>query len=184
MSRQKGSLGKNKKQNEYITFGDTSLLYLTKKQIAIIDTDELCKLLPYKWYARYCRFTRSYYANSSCYDNKKVIMHRLIMNTEKHMQVDHINHNTLDNRKINLKNCSNVDNHKNEISHIGNKYRNVFKNNFGFFVRMNIDKVISYFGNFKSEKQAAWASDYIMYVNGFNKNCLNFDHSWKFMIDK
>lgn len=37
-------------------------------------------------------------------DMRRIIpLHRWIMNCPKHLQVDHINHNTLDNRKINLR---------------------------------------------------------------------------------
>lgn len=43
-------------------------------------------------------------------------LHRWIMNCPKHLQVDHINHNTLDNRKENLRCCSMFENNKNRKS--------------------------------------------------------------------
>ena len=45
--------------------------------------------------------------------NKNISMHRLLLNPPKNMQVDHINHNKLDNRKFNLKICTQLENLKN-----------------------------------------------------------------------
>ena len=46
--------------------------------------------------------------------NKKIIfLHRYIMNCPKGMYVDHINHNTLDNRKENLRITTNANNLRN-----------------------------------------------------------------------
>ena len=48
-------------------------------------------------------------------------MHREIMNTPTHLQIDHINGNTLDNRKENLRICTNQQN--------GFNKKNPLKNN-------------------------------------------------------
>lgn len=49
------------------------------------------------------------------YDKDKIIVyfHRLIMNPDKDCEVDHINHNKLDNRKDNLRVCSRLQNSHN-----------------------------------------------------------------------
>lgn len=49
-------------------------------------------------------------ANSS---NGRVYLHRLIMNTPENMVTDHINHDTLDNRKVNLNNATISQNQQN-----------------------------------------------------------------------
>ena len=48
-------------------------------------------------------------------------MHRFIMNFPKGKYVDHINHNTLDNRKCNLRICNNADNLRNGKIRTNNK---------------------------------------------------------------
>lgn len=51
-------------------------------------------------------------------DMRKVIpLHRWIMNCPKHLQVDYINHNTLDNRKINLRKVTCRENNCNKRNH-------------------------------------------------------------------
>ncbi|MED3562284.1 HNH endonuclease [Bacillus xiapuensis] len=46
-------------------------------------------------------------------NTKTIKLHRLIMNPEKDEYIDHINHDTLDNRKQNLRKCSNSENTQN-----------------------------------------------------------------------
>jgi hypothetical protein len=46
-------------------------------------------------------------------DKKMIYLHRYIMNCPKEMYVDHVNHNTLDNRKCNLRITTNADNLRN-----------------------------------------------------------------------
>lgn len=46
-------------------------------------------------------------------DNKRIRLHRWIVNCPSDMCVDHINHNTLDNRKCNLRVCTKGENNWN-----------------------------------------------------------------------
>lgn len=69
-----------------------------------------------------------YYAQSSKYVNGKqthTLLHRFILDTPPHLQVDHIEHDGLDNRKRKLKNCTHAENAKNQSpirrKHIGKK---------------------------------------------------------------
>ena len=46
-------------------------------------------------------------------NGKRGKLHRVIMNTPKELVVDHLNHDTLDNRKQNLRNCTITENNQN-----------------------------------------------------------------------
>jgi hypothetical protein len=72
---------------------------LTKCQFAIVDENDYDALCFYKWRACFNPTSGRYYAKSS----NDVYMHRLIMQCPDNMQIDHVNRNTLDNRRENLR---------------------------------------------------------------------------------
>ena len=83
---------------------------LTQGMTALIDDDDFERVNKIKWQVMKSRV--GYYAQSAG-KNKTVLMHRFIMKTPKNMVCDHINHNTLDNRKSNLRNCTRSQNQMN-----------------------------------------------------------------------
>lgn len=99
--------------NNYIINGDTTTLFVKYKDLSfdvLIDTDDLDLVLKNgKWFASptHGRCKKIYYY---IYNNKTIGLHRLITNCPKHLQVDHINRNSLDNRKCNLRVCTNREN--------------------------------------------------------------------------
>lgn len=55
-------------------------------------------------------------------NGKVVLVHRLVLGLKiKHFDVDHINHNTLDNRRCNLRICTRFENLQNRTKSINNK---------------------------------------------------------------
>lgn len=95
---------------------------LTKGESAIVDADDFNMLSRWKWH-----YTNGYARTSISlgYFNKKqkklhILMHRLIMNCPSNMEVDHINHNPLDNRKQNLRIVSRKQNGANRKLNINN----------------------------------------------------------------
>lgn len=79
------------------------LLPLSQGKYAIVDTDDFAKLNMYKWTA--FRDGDTFYAIRRI-GNQFIWMHREIMIAPTHMDVDHRNHNGLDNRRCNFRICS------------------------------------------------------------------------------
>jgi|SRR6266852_586992 len=82
---------------------------LTKGQIALVDEEDYQWLVQRHWYAMWSRNMRSYYAARTDYqfgEQGKILMHRAIL--EHHglilpgEEVDHVSHETTNNRKVNL----------------------------------------------------------------------------------
>lgn len=92
---------------------------------ALVDDEDYEKVAMYKWYAvKLGNRADGYYACGNIKKDGKyhtIYMSRLIMNPQKEMVVDHINHNTLDNRKENLRICTRRENTKNRVKNNGNK---------------------------------------------------------------
>ena len=87
--------------------GAYAIITLTKGLVAIVDFDEYDNLIKYKWHAhlshgRYYAM-RTVHSKNSTY---QVRMHRQIMHTPNGKITHHRNRSTLDNRKTNLRNCT------------------------------------------------------------------------------
>lgn len=85
---------------------------LTQGKYALVDDDDFEELNKYKW----CYIGCGYAVRSvgKRLHQKTVYMHRVIMNTPKGYETDHINHDRLDNRKCNLKVCTPCENQRNQ----------------------------------------------------------------------
>jgi len=98
--------------------------------IFLVDDEDYIKILKYKWHVYPSRITNSFYIRTDSRNNDKhetILLHRLIMNAPKNLKVDHINHNTLDNRKCNLRICTHSENQRNQKIRKGlsSKYKGV-----------------------------------------------------------
>lgn len=100
-------------KNDYEIRGDVVVIFLNRKDGTIVETKiSLCDLpLVQNVNAKFCptwnKDTKSFYVNyhiiNSLGKKSKRSLHRLIMNFPEKMIVDHINHDTLDNRRENLR---------------------------------------------------------------------------------
>jgi hypothetical protein len=113
------------------------LVELTKGQYARIDEEDYKQIIAFKWQAQPTRLKNGFYAirNNGTDESGtrlKVKMHRQIMNCPDGMEVDHINGNTLDNRKSNLRVCTHAQNIQYQKSRGGeSRYRGVTKHHDG-----------------------------------------------------
>jgi len=101
-------------------------------------------------------------------DGRKISLHRIIMNAPPGKVVDHINHNTLDNRRENLRVCSNSENlanaRKTTNRKTTSKYRGVYyEEGLNAWVsRVYKDEKRVYYGVFNTEESAANAFNYYL----------------------
>jgi hypothetical protein len=115
-NRKGNGVGKTSKLNKYIIVDNYAIGITTNTNNEFyIDIDDIDKVQKYSWYESDTGYLMSRI------NNKIVRMHRLIMNVrDKNMIVDHINHNTLDNRKNNLRIASSSQNNMNKTKQSNN----------------------------------------------------------------
>lgn len=105
-----------KKSKNTFRFFDTYVemdIYNNKGEvfaIVLIDAEDYDNIKDYKWY-----LTKGYVTN-----RKLGKLHRYLTNTPKHLVVDHINMNKLDNRKENLRVCKQQQNCFNKLEQKNN----------------------------------------------------------------
>ena len=79
----------------------------------IISACDVERVKAHKWHKQfYSNYDGKYFA-CTMPGNKVMKLHRFIMNCPSGMYVDHINCNTLDNRRSNLRICTNAENGRN-----------------------------------------------------------------------
>lgn len=93
---------------------------LTRGQYAIIDDADYDLISQFNWHC-----SAKGYAERSAHNGETRKMHRVIMNAPDGMQVDHINRNKLDNRRSNLRLCTNTQNVANTPPRPGRKYKGI-----------------------------------------------------------
>jgi hypothetical protein len=136
---------------------------LTQGQVAKVDDEDYEWLTQWKWCARWAKNTQSYYAiRNNHADNSTILMSREVMKTPSDMQCDHIHHNTLDNRKSELRNCTQTQNAHNRKTNRNNTsgYKGVYKiSNTCWRARITINSIKWGLGCFRTAKEAGAAFD-------------------------
>jgi hypothetical protein len=131
---------------------------LTKGYVALVDDEDYELVSQYKWYPE--KGTNTYYAKGNIgnkFRDGSIRMHNLILGK----LVDHINGDGLDNRRENLRLCTNSQNQMNKVAwgksnfkgvdfHIGSKL---------WRSRIQLNGKSIFIGRFSSEEAAALAYD-------------------------
>jgi len=145
-------------------FGDYCKIPLTQGRFAKVDPEDYIWLSQFRWHCK--TGTTSIYAVRTISENgksKRIYMHRIIADTPDSLVCDHINHNGLDNRRANLRNCTLKQNNANSRSaaNSSSKYKGVSwctaKGKWAAYIKK--DEKQFFLGHFDDETKAALEYD-------------------------
>ena len=88
--------------------GETTVLYDSKGNDILIDTDQLENVIKYNWLVD----ERKGYVRTASRKINRTSLHRFLLETDS--QIDHINRNPRDNRLANLRPCTLKENNRNK----------------------------------------------------------------------
>ena len=132
-------------------------IQLTQGQVALIDDADFRQLVQQKWYA--VKKRRRYYA----YTKRSTPMTHLLLHPPKGYVADHINGDTLDNRRSNLRICTQRENKLNAGARRNSKsgYRGVtYKPHArGWMAQIQEHGKFHFLGYYKTATEAALAYD-------------------------
>lgn len=141
------------------------MIRLTQGMATIVDPEDYDRVSEYKWHARYDPKIRGFRAlHSHRFEGARrqttLYLARVITSAPSGLHVDHINHDTLDNRKCNLRVCTPAENGRSRKSHI-KEYKGVHWHSRDCIWAANIrvNKELIHLGSFKDKKDAAMAYD-------------------------
>lgn len=141
---------------------------MAQPKYAIVDPEDYERLSKYEWEARRARNSPFYAArqdlNRSTRKYTLIFMHREIIEVGDGLFADHINHNTFDNRKANLRPATQTQNNRNRRKFnlpTKSKYKGVYwKQPIKKWVaQISVDRKLIHLGCFKKQKAAAKAYD-------------------------
>jgi len=137
---------------------------LTQGRFAVIDAEDFPHISQYNWRCKLDGNTYYAYTTRSVKGRqRKIFMHRLILNAPRNKLVDHIDGNGLNNRKANLRLCNHKQNgwNRRPNSRGYSKYKGVswHKGNKKWRAAIRKSYKLTHLGYFDSEIEAALAYD-------------------------
>lgn len=157
---------------------DTSyrLIPLTQSQNAIVDSSDYEWISQWNWYACWAPHTKSFYAQRG--ENRKTIaMHRVILGCGPEEEGDHKNHNTLDNRRENIRIAKENQNQSNQRkqSNTSSKFKGVTwdKDIQKWRSQIRRNGSLRHLGSFVTEEEAARAYDAEAIKSSGEFSCIN-----------
>lgn len=130
---------------------------LSQGYIALVDDEDYTRVSQHRWYAGNCA-GKIYPRSSAGKKNKKMYLHRFLMQPPPGLEVDHINGNTLDNTRKNLRICTQAENRRNyDGNNSKSGYKGVMGKNSKWQARIKLDRKEIYLGVFATKELAAQA---------------------------
>ncbi len=146
-----------------------SVIRLTQGQVALVDEEDYERLLSFKWYAWINPPRSTFYAVRSIRIHGKksaqrIYMHRVITDAQRGEIIDHINRNSLDNRRANLRRVSQHQSTLNRrllMASNTSGFRGVTPRRRGraWYAQITVNYRNIYLGTFDSPEEAAVAYD-------------------------
>jgi len=137
---------------------------LTQGQVALVDDSDYEWLSGYSWFVHNTgKYKYAQGWDGTTRNRKRVVMHRIIIDAQPGEQVDHINHDGLDNRRENLRKCTASQNQgnsrigKNNVS--GYKGVSLFSSAETWRCTIRCKGTNKYLGTFDTPEEAAYAYD-------------------------
>ncbi len=103
----------NRRPVQVCECGDHAWTVATQGYVAFVDVADQGALEQWTWHVADWR-------KPYAVGNRRDRLHRVLMSAPKHLQVDHVNGNGLDNRRINLRLATNTQNARNQGRNITN----------------------------------------------------------------
>ena len=141
-------------KNEYVIKEDYAEITLKNKNgdisgIVLIDKEDIERCKKYKWHIKKSRNTD--YAITTINESEKLFLHRYLLEYTGKQDIDHINHDGLDNRKDNLRIIS----HSYNLINQHNEDNGIFKVKSGRYrVTINKDGKSYYIGTYDTFDKA------------------------------
>lgn len=137
---------------------------LTRGHVTLIDDADAPFVMQHKWYAHVSPKGDLVYAVRSVWTPervKRIYLHRELMDPPAGMLVDHINRDSLDNRRCNLRFATTSQNVANGVSRRGRKLKGAyFQARTGKWrANIRVKQKIRHLGCFATEEEAARAYD-------------------------
>ncbi len=153
-------------------FGGSSMkrIPLTQGKVALVDDEDYDYLMQWKWCAQKCYnvyYAVRHYGHPTLKNSKgwakqiTVRMHQLILHIPQGFEIDHINHDGLDNRRCNLRVCTASENRHNQRPRKDglSKYKGVYMSRGKWTASISCANHRRCVGRFVSEIEAATAYD-------------------------
>lgn len=139
--------------NENEELKQNGIILLTKGYRAVVDIEDYDNINQYVWCVSNDTTHKKVYARRV--ENKKyILMHRVILNASEGMVVDHINGDTLDNKRSNLRIVTYRENSINNLTPYGDAHFNKSFNGKQWTARVRNGKKCVYLGLYYTKEEA------------------------------